>query len=153
MGSTVRLLEYDDTYMRVAFAVSEKSECLSGRVGACLVLPRQPGVIVPAFNRPPLGRQTCTERGECLKRFDGKKERCVNTIHAEMVAISIACAAQYDTDRAVLYMTKLPCHACAKNLSSFGIRSVFYCDSNSTLPNIGFDTVPEVKFMRVEVPI
>lgn len=142
----------DELSMRQAIAASLMSRCFAGKVGSCLTLPAFPGMSFVGFNRPPEGQLDCTERGGCLLRHDGIKERCVATVHAEIVSIRQAVESGFKVRGGVLHVTKLPCHNCAKVLDEFGIARVYYIDTNTTLPVIGFDTVPGIEFVRVEIP-
>lgn len=147
-----KMSAYNEMYMRIAMSIRPMSGCFSGQVGSVLVLSEHPGVIIPAYNVPPPGRRSCREMGCCELQNDGKKDRCVNTVHSEMVGLQIACNAGYKTSGGILYCTKLPCHSCAKVLAQFKISQVYYLLSNNSLGSIGFDVVPSIRFKKVEEP-
>ncbi|WP_170116365.1 deaminase [Rathayibacter caricis] len=50
------------------------------------------------------------------------------SVHAEVAALSDAFRRQVGLKDSVMYVTTFPCHECARNLVSFGVRKVFYVE-------------------------
>ena len=70
--------DWDSYFMKIAYAVSERSTCDRAFVGAVLVLEKR--ILTTGFNGSPAGQEHCDEAGHLM--VDG---HCVRTIHAEAV--------------------------------------------------------------------
>jgi deoxycytidylate deaminase len=72
--------DWDSYFMKIAYAVSERSTCDRALVGCVLVLEKR--ILTTGFNGSPAGQEHCDEAGHLM--VDG---HCVRTIHAETNAI------------------------------------------------------------------
>jgi len=72
--------DWDSYFMKIAYAVSERSTCDRAFVGCVLVLEKR--ILTSGFNGSPAGQEHCDEVGHLI--VDG---HCVRTIHAETNAI------------------------------------------------------------------
>src|SRR3990172_8820661 len=84
--------DWDSYFMKIAYAVSERSTCDRAFVGAVLVLEKR--ILTTGFNGSPAGQSHCDEVGHLL--VDG---HCIRTIHAETNAIIQAALHGVSTDR------------------------------------------------------
>ena len=83
--------DWDSYFMKIAYAVSERSTCDRAFVGCVLVTDKR--ILTTGFNGSPKGQDHCDEIGHLI--VDG---HCVRTIHAETNAIIVA----YRTDEHAL---------------------------------------------------
>ena len=111
--------DWDSYFMKIAFAVSERSTCDRAFVGCVLVNEKQ--ILTTGFNGSPAGQQHCDEIGHML--VDG---HCVRTIHAETNAIIQAALHGISTKNSTAYVTHLPCIHCTKALINAGVRRIVY---------------------------
>ena len=153
MAQTIIPYVYDEQDMITAYSVAEMAKCYSGKVG-CLVRPRASlgASMITACNEPLSGNQNCYEAGGCLTRSDGKKDRCVRTVHAEMRVVSKAVSRGVPLVGATLIQTKMCCLYCAKLLAELGVDAVYYVEPNSTLPAVGVEMFLPMRIIRVERP-
>src|SRR5512136_404852 len=68
--------DWDSYFMKIAYAVSERSTCDRALVGCVLVLDKR--ILTTGFNGSPVGQPHCDEEGHLM--VDG---HCIRTIHAE----------------------------------------------------------------------
>lgn len=111
--------EWDDYFMKIAHAVSERSTCDRAFVGCVLVLDKR--ILTTGFNGSPMGQPHCDEVGHLL--VDG---HCVRTIHAETNAIIQAALHGVSTRNCTCYVTHFPCINCTKALINAGITRLVY---------------------------
>ena len=111
--------DWDSYFMKIAYAVSERSTCDRALVGCVLVLDKR--ILTTGFNGSPMGQSHCDEIGHLL--VDG---HCVRTIHAETNAIIQAALHGVSTRGAACYVTHLPCIHCTKALINAGISRIVY---------------------------
>ena len=111
--------DWDSYFMKIAFAVSERSTCDRALVGAVLV--RDKRILTTGFNGSPAGQEHCDEAGHLL--VNG---HCIRTIHAETNSIIQAALHGVSTRRATCYVTHLPCINCTKVLINAGITRIVY---------------------------
>jgi len=111
--------EWDSYFMKIAYAVSERSTCDRAFVGCVLVLDKR--ILTTGFNGSPAGQPHCEEIGHLL--VDG---HCVRTIHAETNAIIQAALHGVSTRGCTCYVTHFPCINCAKVLVNAGIIRLVY---------------------------
>ena len=101
--------DWDSYFMKIAYAVSERSTCDRAMVGCVLVMEKR--ILTTGFNGSPMGQDHCDEVGHLI--VDG---HCVRTIHAETNAIIQAALHGVSTRGATCYVTHLPCINCTKAL-------------------------------------
>ncbi len=111
--------DWDSYFMKIAYAVSERSTCDRAFVGCVLVLDKR--ILTTGFNGSPAGQPHCDEKGHLL--VDG---HCVRTIHAETNAIIQAALHGVSTRGSTCYVTHFPCINCAKALINAGISRLVY---------------------------
>jgi dCMP deaminase len=110
---------WDSYFMKIAYAVSERSTCDRAFVGAVLVLEKR--ILTTGFNGSPAGQSHCDEIGHLL--VDG---HCVRTIHAETNAIIQAALHGISTRGCTCYVTHFPCINCTKVLINAGMTRLVY---------------------------
>ena len=111
--------DWDSYFMKIAFAVSERSTCDRAFVGCVLVLDKR--ILTTGFNGSPAGQPHCDEVGHLL--VEG---HCVRTIHAEQNAIIQAALHGVSTRGCTCYVTHFPCINCTKALINAGIHRLVY---------------------------
>lgn len=111
--------DWDSYFLKIAYAVSERSTCDRALVGCVLV--REKRILTTGFNGSPAGQDHCDEAGHLM--VDG---HCVRTIHAETNAIIQAALHGVSTKGATCYVTHLPCINCTKALINAGITRIVY---------------------------
>ena len=111
--------DWDSYFMKIAFAVSERSTCERAYVGCVLV--RDKRILTTGFNGSPSGQPHCDEVGHLM--VDG---HCVRTIHAETNAIIQAALHGVSTRDSICYVTHFPCMNCSKALVNAGITRLVY---------------------------
>ncbi len=111
--------DWDSYFMKIAYAVSERSTCDRAFVGCVLVLDKR--ILTTGFNGSPAGQAHCDEIGHLI--VDG---HCVRTIHAETNAIIQAALHGVSTKGATCYVTHYPCINCAKALINAGVTRLVY---------------------------
>jgi dCMP deaminase len=113
--------EWDSYFLKIAFAVSERSTCDRAFVGCVLVLDKR--ILTTGFNGSPAGQPHCDEIGHLM--IDG---HCVRTIHAETNAIIQAALHGVSTKSSTCYVTHFPCINCTKALINAGITRLVYAN-------------------------
>jgi len=114
--------DWDSYFMKIAYAVSERSTCDRALVGCVLVLEKR--ILTTGFNGSPAGQEHCDEAGHLM--VDG---HCVRTIHAETNAIIQAALHGVSTKGSTCYVTHLPCINCTKALINAGVVRIVYGDA------------------------
>jgi len=114
--------DWDSYFMKIAFAISERSTCDRAFVGCVLV--RDKRILTAGFNGSPSGLEHCDEDGHLM--VNG---HCVRTIHAETNAIIQAALHGVSTKGATCYITHFPCINCTKVLINAGIGRIVYRDA------------------------
>lgn len=111
--------DWDSYFMKIAYAVSERSTCDRAFVGCVLVLDKR--ILTTGFNGSPAGQPHCDEIGHLL--VDG---HCIRTIHAETNAIIQAALHGVSTKGCSCYVTHFPCINCTKVLINAGVTRLIY---------------------------
>ncbi|HNT25487.1 MAG TPA: cytidine/deoxycytidylate deaminase family protein [Anaerolineales bacterium] len=114
--------DWDSYFMKIAYAVSERSTCDRAFVGCVLVLEKR--ILTTGFNGSPSGQPHCDEAGHLMV-----EDHCVRTIHAETNAIIQAALHGVSTKGATCYVTHFPCINCTKALINAGITRLVYSTS------------------------
>ena len=120
--------DWDSYFMKIAYAVSERSTCDRAFVGSVIVLDKR--ILTTGFNGSPAGQDHCDEIGHLM--VDG---HCVRTIHAETNAIIQAALHGVSTKGSTCYVTHLPCINCTKVLINAGIARIVYSTAYRTDEN------------------
>lgn len=114
--------DWDSYFLKIAFAVSERSTCDRAFVGCVLVLDKR--ILTTGFNGSPTGQPHCDEVGHLLV-----EDHCVRTIHAETNAIIQAALHGVSTRGSTCYVTHFPCINCTKVLINSGITRLVYSEA------------------------
>lgn len=119
---------WDETFLKVAKIVSERSTCSRRQVGA--VLTQGNYIKATGYNGAPPGKQHCVDGGcprgkfthdQIPKDADYNQFPCT-AVHAEANAIIRAGTAL--TEGATLYVTEKPCQQCTNLIEAAGIARV-----------------------------
>lgn len=118
---------WDDYYIKIAWEVSSRANCLRRPVGALIVVDRR--IVSTGYNGTPFGVKNCNEGGcpRCASaagRHEGY-DWCL-CVHAEQNAITLAARQGTATDNANLYVTLRPCFGCLKEAIQAGISEIVY---------------------------
>ena len=152
-----RKLEYDKTYMRMAYALSQLSHAVRSKVG-CLIVSEDGQIVSQGYNGMPHGMDNCCEYkvykyvpslkckapdkcpkynkdSVCDKRCFYSEQSTSYTLvtkpevlHAESNAISKCAKWNSSTNGATCYVTLSPCVECSKLIIQSGIKKVCYKD-------------------------
>ena len=113
--------------MNYAITLSEKANCIKGKVGAIIVKNNE--IIAEGVNSVPIGITSCTEE-TCLRKKlklkSGEHQELCFVVHAEQNALIDALNKQANVKGSIVYVTKQPCIICAKMLINAGIKEVVY---------------------------
>ena len=117
---------WDDYFLGIAEAVSQRATCDRGRSGCVIVKDRQ--ILVTGYVGSPSGLPHCDEVGHLLKTVqheDGRiTQHCMRTVHAEQNAVCQAAKQGISIKGATLYCRMTPCRTCAMLLINCGIARV-----------------------------
>ena len=114
--------DWDSYFLKIAYAVSERSTCDRAFVGAVLV--RDKRILTSGFNGSPAGQDHCDEAGHLM--VEG---HCVRTIHAETNAIIQAALHGVSTKDSTCYVTHFPCINCTKALINAGVERIVFSEA------------------------
>jgi dCMP deaminase len=136
--------DWDSYFLKIAYAVSERSTCDRAFVGCVLVLEKR--ILTTGFNGSPAGQPHCEEIGHLM--VDG---HCVRTIHAEMNAIIQAALHGVSTKGSTCYVTHFPCINCTKALINAGITRLVYSTAyRQDEIAVSFLKTANIEFMQKE---
>ncbi len=114
---------WDDYFMSIARAVSERATCDRGRSGC--VIAKDKHILTTGYVGSPPGIAHCDDVGHemhTVTKSDGtESQHCVRTTHAEQNALVQAARAGIALLGATLYCNMTPCYTCAKLIISAGI--------------------------------
>lgn len=130
--------DWDEYFLGMLKAVSQRASCDRGRSAAVLV--KNNRIISTGYVGAPAGLPSCDEIGHLMEvRYRGVRlhevmfnpeshvevsEHCIRTFHAEMNAI-LSCAKEgVSTLGATMYCTMVPCRNCAMAIIQSGIVRV-----------------------------
>ena len=124
-------ISWDEYFMKIAYAASERSTCLSAHKGAVIIKDKR--IIATGYSGAPKGIKNCAyDYGFCRKRQLGfghgqGHDECL-AVHAEANAILQAAALGISCKDTTMYCTHKPCAECAKLIINAGISVVIYDD-------------------------
>jgi len=126
---------WDDYFINIAKAVSERSSCLRNKVGA--VIARNKDIISTGYNGAPQYQKNCLEIGYCYRNKNNiqsgtQLERCRAVgSHAESNAISLAARNGHSTDSATIYIVghNVVCNQCKALIANANIVRVVLLDT------------------------
>ena len=122
--------KWDERFMSLAETVAEWSSCYqqNRHVGAVAVKDKR--VLTTGYNGASAGIESCSERGECLRRVkniaSGTMQEVCYAVHAEQNAICQAAKLGISLEGAVMYVTHQPCVICTRMIINSGIKKVIY---------------------------
>ena len=122
--------KWDERFMALAETVAGWSSCYQDNrhVGAVAVKDKR--VLTTGYNGASAGIESCSERGECLRRVknipSGTMQEVCYAVHAEQNAICQAAKLGISLDGAVMYVTHQPCVICTRMILNSGIKKVIY---------------------------
>ena len=110
---------WDSYFIKIAYAVAERSTCNRAHVGCVLV--KEGHILTTGFNGSPKGQPHCNDVGHPMKN-----DHCIRTVHAEANAVIQAALHGVSTKGATVYLTHFPCYTCAKMLINAGVIRVVF---------------------------
>ncbi len=118
-----RTTDWDRYFLNIARETATRSNCVRRQHGAVIVRKRR--ICSTGYNGPPSGHPHCDE-GACPRgASDAPQGRDYETciaIHAE--ANAILYSSPEEREGAAIYITGVPCFACAKLIANSGITEV-----------------------------
>lgn len=123
-------MDWDEYYMGFAEHAAKKSKD-STRVGAVLV-GKDKEVCLTAYNGPPAGVDDRSERFERPTKY-------LYASHAEANLVSFAARAGIRTNSCKVFVTHMPCSACARTLIQAGICEVVFGNGTTSMPEQEFE--------------
>jgi dCMP deaminase len=117
----------DNKFMDYAIQLSNKANCIKGKVGAIIV--KDDDIISEGVNSVPNGLNPCTEETcirKILKLKSGENQELCFVVHAEQNALIDALNKKKNIKGSTLYVTKQPCIICAKMLINCRIKEIVY---------------------------
>ena len=125
-------LSWEETFMRMAHLIKERSKDPSTQVGAVIVS-NDNRVLSLGYNGTPNGYPD--DEFPWGKHNDNPLEnKYLYVVHAERNAILNYRGILRELSGATLYMTHYPCHECAKEIIQTGISNVIYDDEHNNEP-------------------
>lgn len=124
---TITKPSWDEYYLNIAKAVSQRGDCTRRQHGAIVV--KNHKIVSTGYNGTPAGDdRSCLATGQCPRNLDptsqhgqGSYDLCWAT-HAESNALLRA--GWEELQGATIYITGEPCGGCAKLIASAGIERV-----------------------------
>lgn len=124
---------WEEVWLNIAWAMARRSRCVRTQVGAVIVNEQQ-RVVATGYNGPPADYRSynfdsscaaMTTKGVFCPRASDERhidyDNCV-AIHAEANAL-LFCDRR-DRERGTIYVTSVPCFACAKLIANSGLHHV-----------------------------
>lgn len=138
---TIKGLEVDKRYLRMATIWAENSYCQRRKVGALLVKDKM--IISDGYNGTPSGfENVCEDEHNVTKDY---------VLHAEANAITKVAKSNNNSQGATLYCTASPCIECAKLIIQSGIKRVVYSEKYRN--NLGLSLLEKAQIVCEHVII
>lgn len=119
------VITWDEFFMKVALAASERSKDPNTQVGACIADANH-RILSVGYNGTP--QAIADDDFPWGSSDDPLFDKHSYVIHAEANAILNYRGSLKDMNGATVYVTLFPCHECAKTLAQAGIGEVVYLD-------------------------
>ena len=117
---------WDDYFLELANAASNRATCDRGKSGCVIVRDKQ--ILATGYVGSPAGLPHCDDVGHLMKKViqeNGEiSEHCLRTVHAEQNAICQAAKRGISIEGATIYTRMTPCRTCAMLLINCGIQRV-----------------------------
>lgn len=120
------VISWDEFFMKVALAASERSKDPNTQVGACIADTNH-RILSVGYNGTPSALND--DDFPWGASSDPLNDKHSYVVHAEANAILNYRGSLKDMQRATVYVTLFPCHECAKMLVQAGIGEVVYLDN------------------------
>lgn len=114
------------TYMKIAQLLAQDSHCERLKVGCVIV--KDNNIIASACNGTLENRDNCCEISPDLSKPE--------TLHAEAAAIAKLAGSSQSAKKSTLFVTTLPCEACATLIATAKISHVYYLNEYRSLGGI-----------------
>lgn len=126
----------DQTLMKVAYALQDRSSCDRNHVGAVIAM--QGRILSTGYNGAPAGMDHCTHETFTVESFNRvspiallyegppRGKGCSIAIHAEANALAFAARYGISVNGAELFTTLSPCYDCAKLIIAAGLVRVVF---------------------------
>lgn len=128
MSKEIKRITKHEGFMSVAHKVSERSTCLSRKIGAVIV--KDGHIIATGYNGSPKGCIHCTDIGFCLRKKmgfpSGQGLEYCRAGHAESNAIDQCAKKNGGAEGSTLYTTTQPCTFCSIRIINSGIRKIIF---------------------------
>lgn len=119
------VISWDEFFMKVALAASERSKDPNTQVGACIADTNH-RILSVGYNGTPSALND--DDFPWADNPDPLNDKHSYVVHAEANAILNYRGSLKDMQGATVYVTLFPCHECAKTLVQAGIGEVVYLD-------------------------
>lgn len=119
---------WDETFMRMAVLVADRSKDPSTQVGACIVS-EENRILSLGYNGTPNGWKD-SEFPWAKTAADPLDTKYHYVIHAERNAVLNHGGLHSQLKGSKLYVTHFPCNECAKELAQVGVAEVVYLHSH-----------------------
>ena len=146
MGDMHQRPSWDNYFINIASAVSERATCLRRRYGA--VITKQYSIVSTGYNGAPSGMLDCVEAGKCTRKEQnvphGQRYELCHSVHAEANAIIRASAEELHDSTIYIFGTDCdegpclsePCMMCKRMILNAKVALVVYCDGNGGLLSV-----------------
>lgn len=115
-------------HMQAAYVYAGLSYCVRRKVGCVIV--KDDRIISIGYNGTKPGEDNTCEHEIVLESGERQLVTNPNVIHAEYNALKkLEGTAEVITDATMLFVTTVPCVACANKIVADGIRAVYYHDT------------------------
>ena len=124
-GERTDVISWDEFFMRVAIAASQRSKDPNTQVGACIADTNH-RILSVGYNGTPSALND--DDFPWGTSDDPLQDKHNYVVHAEANAVLNYRGSLKDLSHASVYVTLFPCHECAKILAQAGIGEVVYLD-------------------------
>lgn len=121
---------WDETFMRMALVVADRSKDPSTQVGACIVS-SEFRILSLGYNGTPNGWQD-GDFPWAKAAEDPLDTKYPYVIHAERNAVLNYAGARRELHGAKVYVSHFPCNECAKELAQVGVSEVIYLNNHDS---------------------
>lgn len=168
MENKNKQLQFDKSYIRMAYEWAKNSYALRRKVGCLIVKDRM--IISDGYNGMPSGfpnvcedyrplhlshfqkSESKEELDEVLKLYpDTETKTKEEVLHAESNAITKLARSHNSSDGATLYVTCQPCFDCAKLIIQAGIKRVVYAADYHTQDGINLLKRAGIEVVKIEL--
>jgi dCMP deaminase len=111
----------DETYLKMAFTLAERSTCLDKQVG-CIIVNNKNIIIASGYNGSPRGELHCITLGYCIKEAFHNDNLCPSA-HAEQNAL-LQCRVPEQIH--TIYLTLSPCVSCIRVIMNTPCRRIVF---------------------------